>query len=176
MYETGIIDEDERTELIEGEIFVMTPPGPVHMSDVNVGNALFAPLSVRRAAIVQVQGPIILDDNGHPEPDIALLRWRDDFYRSGLPRSEDVLLIVETSDSSLYKDRNVKLPSYARHGIPEVWIENIPDHALEAYRNPVNGEYAESRIYYPGETVSPQAFPDLQLSVTQLIGAAPSAG
>ena len=172
LYEHGIIDDDERTELIEGEIYVMTPPGPIHQSDVNVGNVLFHPLIASRTAIIQVQGAIVLGDNGHPEPDIALLKWRDDFYRDALPGPEDVLLIIETSDSSLSKDRNVKLPTYARHRIPEVWIENIPDHVLEAYRNPVNGEYTETRIYRPGETISPQAFPDLQLSVSQLIGPA----
>ena len=116
----------------------------------------------------------MLGDRSHPEPDITLLKWRDDFYRSRLPGPEDVLLIIETSDSSLSKDRNLKLPMYARHGIPKVWIENIPDHVLEAYRNPVNGEYTESRIYRPGETIAPQAFPDLELPVSQLIGAASS--
>ena len=170
LYEHGIIDDDERTELIEGEIYVMTPPGPNHQSKVDVGNATFHTLIASRAAIVRAQGPVLLGERTQPEPDLMLIKWRDDFYVNRHPGPEDVLLLIETSDSSLSRDRNVKLPLYARYGIPEVWIENIPDSVIEAHRNPVNGEYTETRTYRPGETITPQAFPDLQLSVSQLVG------
>ena len=174
MIETGILDEDERVELLDGEIFVMAPPGPEHQASVGIGTTLFAPLAVRRAAIVWVQNSVRLGEHSRPEPDLALLKWRDDHYRHRLPEPQDVLLIIETSDSTLSHDQGPKLARYAESAIPEVWIENIPDRQIEAHRNPVNGEYAETRIYRPGETLSPQAFPDLELSVSQLVGVAPS--
>ena len=170
LYEHGIIHDDERTELIEGEIFIMPPPGPYHQSKVDVGNVLFHPLVASRSAIIRAQGPVLLGERTQPEPDLVLIKWRDDFYEDRHPGPEDVLLLIETSDSSLSYDRNRKLPLYARHNIPEVWIENVPDRQIEAHRNPVNGEYAETRIYRPGETIAPQAFPDLELPVSQLIG------
>ena len=93
-----------------------------------------------------------------------LIKWRDDFYVNRHPGPEDVLLLIETSDSSLSRDRNVKLPLYARYGIPEVWIENIPDSVIEAHRNPVNGEYTETRTYRPRRNHRASSLPRLGIA------------
>ena len=170
MAEAGIIGRDERVELIDGEIITMSPIGPEHGASVDTGAYFLFPF-VRDRAIVRVQGNIRLDEYNEPEPDFTLLKWRDDFYRSGLPGPDDVLLIIEVADSSLASDRNVKLALYARFNIPEVWIANIPARVVETYRDPVDSEYATSRVYSPGEMVSPAAFHDVEIPVSRFIGA-----
>ena len=170
MAEAGILGMDERVELIDGEIITMSPTGPEHAASVDVGTHLLIP-AVRDRAIVRVRGHVRLDDYNQPESDLILLKWRDDFYRYQAPGPNDVLLIIEVSDLSLSYDRNVKLPLYARFGIPEVWIASIPARVVEVYRDPVDGEYTITRVYPPGETVSPLAFNDVEVSVSRFIGA-----
>ena len=170
MGEAGILGLEERVELIDGEIITMSPIGPEHGASVDAGTYFLVSLIGNRA-IVRVQGNVRLDEYNEPEPDFALMKWRDDFYRHQLPGPDDVLLIVEVSDTTLSHDRNVKLPLYARFGIPEVWIANIPARVVEVYRDPVDGEYTNSRVYRPGELVSPLAFEDVEIPVSQFIGA-----
>lgn len=169
MAEVGILKEGERVELIDGDIIEMSPIGNPHEASTAGSNRLLAPLFIEGRAVLRVQGHVRLDENNRPEPDLALLKWRDDLYRNQSPAPEDILLLIEVSDSTLSSDRGVKLALYARFDIPEVWIENIPDRVVEAYTNPVEGRYAESRIYRPGETITPKAFPDISLSVSELI-------
>ena len=170
MGEAGILGMEERVELIDGEIITMSPIGPEHGASVDTGNYFLVSLIGNRA-IVRVQGNVRLDEYNEPEPDFALLKWRDDFYRHQLPGPDDILLIIEVSDSSLSYDRNRKLALYARFGVPEVWIANIPARMVEVYRDPVDGEYTNSRVYRPGEVVSPLAFEDVEVSVSRFIGA-----
>ena len=170
MAEAGILGIDERVELIDGEIITMSPIGPEHAASVDVGTHFLIPV-VRDRAIVRVRGHVRLDDYNQPEPDLILLKWRDNFYRYQAPGPDDVLLIIEVSDSSLSYDRNTKLPLYARFSVPEVWIANIPPRVVETYRDPVDGEYTDSRVYQPGEMVSPSAFEDVEVSVSRFIGA-----
>ena len=172
--EAGILAEDERVELLDGEIIEMVPIGIQHEANVDDGTHLLVSTFGGRA-IVRIQGSVTLDEGNRPQPDLMLLRLRYGGYRDRPVGPEDVALIIEVSDSALSRDRRIKLPLYARHNIPEVWIENIPARVLEAYSNPADGEYTQSRIYQPGETISPQAFPDLELPVSQLIGARESA-
>ena len=171
MADAGILTRDERVELIDGEIIVMSPIGKRHMASVNTSNYLFAPLLVAERAIVSVQNHVLLGVHNQPEPDIVLLKWRDNFYSQESPSAADVLLLIEVADSSLSYDRSVKLALYARFNIPEVWIANIPARVIEVYTNPVNGNYTTSRIYRPGDTVTPTAFDDVQLPVSRIIGA-----
>ena len=173
IYEKGIIPDDERTELIDGEIIEMAPMGMQHEANVDDGTRILV-RAVGDRAIVRVQGSLTVDEGNRPQPDLMLLKLRDGGYRDRPAGPTDVLLIIEVSDSTLANDRGAKLTRYAQADIPEVWIENIPDRVIEAYRNPVDGEYTESRTYRPGETISPTAFPDIELSVSQLIGVAPS--
>ena len=170
MADAGIFAEGERIELMDGVIIEISPIGPQHGARTSGSHLLLAPLFIARRAILRIQDHILLNNDTRPEPDLALLKWRDDLYESRSPSPEDVLLIIEVSDSTLSYDRGYKLASYAESRIPEVWIENIRARHIEAHRNPVNGEYTKSRIYRPGETISPQAFPDVQLPVSAIMG------
>ena len=170
MAEAGILGRDERVELIDGEIITMSPIGNEHGASVDTINDILVPLVTGRA-IVRIQSHLQLDEENQPEPDVMLLKRREDYYRHRAPGPTDVLLLVEVSDSSLSHDRNVKLPLYAHFGVPEVWIANIPARVVETYMDPVDGEYTVSRVYSPGETLSPAAFDDVEIPISQFIGA-----
>ena len=170
MADAGILTEEERVELIDGEIIVMSPTDNEHAATVNVAAHFLIPTTTGRAN-VRVQSHVRLDERNQPEPDLLLLKWRDDFYRHRAPAAEDVLLLIEVSHASLAYDRGVKLALYARFLVPEVWLANIPARVIEAYTEPINGEYTVARVYRPGETISPTAFPDITLPVSQIIGA-----
>ena len=118
MGEACIFPPDARLELIEGEIVEMSPIGSPHAACVDALALLFNEIA-RRRFIIRVQSPVRLNDFSEPQPDVALLRWRDDFYRSAHPTPADVLLVVEVSDTTVETDRKVKVPLYARAGIPE---------------------------------------------------------
>lgn len=156
MAETGILRAGDRVELIEGEIIDMAPIGSRHAAAVNrIGNTL--KLGVDTQAIVAVQNPVRLDRYSEPQPDIALLRPREDFYATAHPGPADVLLIIEVADSTLRYDRAIKLPLYARHGIPEVWLVDIDNNSFTIHREPQAAEYAQiltleslARIEVPG--------------------------
>lgn len=142
MGETGILGPDLRTELIDGEIVEMPPIGHPHAGTVKLLANLMKE-AVGRDAIVSVQDPVWLNDHSEPLPDIALLRPRPDYYRSGHPGAADVLLLVEVADSSLAYDREIKLPRYARAGIPEVWLVDLAGCRLAIHRQPTEDGYAE---------------------------------
>ncbi len=169
MAEAGIFAEDERIELIGGEIVRMTPIGSQHAGCVKSLNRLLI-RGLGDRALVGVQDPIFLDDVSEPQPDVAVLRSRDDSYRSAHPRPADVLLVVEVADSSLQYDRTVKLPHYAKAGIPEAWLVRLGDSSIEVHSNPAATGYQEMRTLHAGDNLSPQAFPDLVLPVGEILG------
>ena len=150
----------------------MSGIGPEHMATVD-SSAEFWMDAARGRAIVRIQGSIRLDEWNEPQPDLALLKRRADFYRSRMAGPDDVLLLVEVSDTTLRRDRGVKLELYARFDIPETWIANIRARTIEVYSNPVDGEYTEKRTFRHGQTVSPAAFPDIALPVSEVIGGLP---
>ena len=163
MADAGILGEEERIELLDGEIITMAPIGKPHADGTDrLGGDLTYRLYGR--ARVRVQGPVQLNDDGLLQPDIAVLRLRDDYHREQ-PTPADVLLVIEVSDSSLEYDRDVKLPRYAAAGIPEVWIANVPARQVEAFHDPVDGVYQSSRIVPAEGKLSPRAFPDVVLTV-----------
>ena len=165
--EAGILREDERVELIDGEIIVMSPINDPHRQSVNwVGRLLT--LALGKRAMVQVQATIVLNDATAPEPDIAVIRFRtiNDLVTV---TPEEIYLLVEVADSSLAFDRGTKLPRYAAAGIPEVWIANLVNRRVEAHSNPVNGTYQNVLIVHAGATISPQAFPDVTLAVSDFL-------
>ena len=168
MGKAGILGKEERVELLEGVIVAMAAMGNRHLAAVARFNKAFTQ-SVSGRAIVWVQGAIQLDDNSRPEPDVALLRERSDFYESQAAGPEDVLLLVEVSDSSADHDRYDKLPRYARAGIPEVWLTILPERVIEAHTEPVGGRYTQLRTYRPGDTISPGSFPDITLNVSEIL-------
>ena len=170
MARTGILKADTRVELIDGDIIEMNPIGRPHRTCVNRLTDIFVP-NVRATAIVQVQASIPLGDHGEPEPDLALLRRRDDFYATGDEETpEDILLVVEVADSSERYDRRTKAPLYARFGIRELWIVDLNRNRITRYLEPTPDGYKTTRIYRRGESLSPLAFPDLAIPVNDILG------
>lgn len=165
----AILRDDERLELWEGDILCMSPIGKRHQSRVAWLNDRFVAATHGRA-IVWVQGSFRMHDGSEPQPDLLLLRYRDDFYANALPGPDDVLLLVEVAETSLTHDRDEKLPRYAAAGIVEVWIEDLPGDRLPVYREPRDGRYAKTEILRRGGTISPIAFPTLVLAVDELLG------
>ena len=142
--EAGILTESERIELLDGEIITMPPIGPPHENGTDLLNRLLTYRLYDRAR-VRVQGSVRINDNSLPQPDIAVLRLRDDYHRQR-PTPADVFLLIEVADSSLEYDRAVKLPRHAAAGIPEVWIVNLRARQVEAFANPANGVYQSRRV------------------------------
>jgi Uma2 family endonuclease len=169
MGRAGILGEDDRVELIEGEIIQMTPIGPAHADIVMKLIRLFV-LGFSDVAWVSAQNPATLTDTSEPQPDLALLRYRPEGYPTGLPSAADVHLFVEVSDSSLSFDRQVKVPLYARVGIPEVWLIDVKRRVVHVYRDPEGGRYGTTFVARSGESFAPVAFPDRQLAVAEVVG------
>jgi Uma2 family endonuclease len=168
----GLFSEDDRVELIEGEIVEMTPVGDLHCGGVRRLDDLFT-TALGRRVLVDKQNPVKLGDWSEPEPDLALLARRDDYYASGTPTPDDVFLIVEVADSSAGYDRRVKAPLYAREGIREYWLLDLPAGLLEVHRRPGLDGYREIRRLRRGESVAAEAFPDVLFSVSDLLGSKP---
>jgi Uma2 family endonuclease len=169
MLDVGIFTENDRVELIEGEIIQMSPIGIKHMSCVDRANDLFT-AAFRGRALVSVQNPLRLNTYNEPVPDIVVLRPREDYYESKSHTPEDTFFAVEVSDSSLRYDTKVKLPIYARTGVVEVWIENLKEGVLLVWREPAATKYnVELRLGY-NDSVSPLAFPDVSFRVKDLLG------
>lgn len=136
MGKTRFLDPKARMELIEGELFDMAPIGSFHAGTVDILSGLLA-YAVGKQAIVRVQNPVVLDEHTELQPDIMLLRPNSNHYLNAHPRPEDVLLLIEVSDSTVQFDRKTKVPLYARHGIPEVWLVVGPRRRhVEVYRDP----------------------------------------
>lgn len=169
MGEAGILTEDDRVELIEGEIVEMPPIGPPHAGGVIRLAQLFTDALGGRALVSQ-QNPVALSDHSEPQPDVTLLRPRADYYARSHPTPADVLLVVEVAETSVGSDRRVKLPLYARAGIPEAWLLDLPGDALEVHRQPSPEGYREVQRFRRGGRLAPQAFPELELRVDDLLG------
>ena len=168
MVEAGILLEDERVELIEGEILLMPPIGPPHNGGVNRYTRVFRRFPIEWFTL-QVQGPVRLDAHSAPEPDLALLKFREDDYWQAHAGPADVLLVIEVADSSLNYDREVKAHIYGRAGIPETWVLNLPEDCIERFTEPGPDGYAQHDILRRGDQVSPAALPDLELAVEDLL-------
>lgn len=168
MGEAGIFREDDHIELIDGELIEMTPIGSRHAA--MVGRLTRALVSlVQDRAIVWVQNPLRLERDSEPEPDLALLRPRADYYEQRLPSAVDVLWLIEVMDTSQGYDREVKIPLYARHGIPEVWLVDLPLERLEMYRKPAGNSYLQVDILTSG-ALCPVELPDVSLSLASFWG------
>lgn len=169
MVRAGILKEDDPVELIEGEIIEMTPIGPRHATCVDrltrrlVG--LFADL-----AIVRVQGPIRLGPDSEPQPDTALLRPPVTRYEDHHPEPAAVLLAIAVADTSVEDDRARKIPLYARAGVREAWLVNLPAQTIEVHRRPTREGYQDVRTLGRGQRLAPEAFPDCTLTVDDILG------
>jgi Uma2 family endonuclease len=167
MEETGILREDARVELIDGEIIPMMPIGEFHASIVDDLNDNFGKQN-RERYYVRVQNPLILDDHAMVQPDIALVRRQEKRSRRMAPGPDDTFLVIEVADTSLEFDQHEKLPRYSRAGIEEVWIVNVPARQVEVYRDPNYLNYGQTTILQSGQSVSPAAFPDISIPVADL--------
>lgn len=169
MLEAGIISQDDRVELLEGEILKMSPIGSAHAACVKRCNSVLSRL-LGETVIISVQDPVRLDEYSEPQPDIALLKARPDYYAVVHPSPGDVLLVVEVADTSLQIDRVVKLPLYARAGITEVWIIDLVTRAVEIYSDPNQGVYRNSHTVRGDEPLSPAKLPSLSIPASALLG------
>lgn len=169
MADAGILTEDDRVELIEGEIIEMSPTGSRHASCVAILTKLLVE-TTGDEAFVWAQNPIRLNDFSEPQPDVSLLRRRDDSYRQAHPTPDDVLLLVEVSDTTAAYDKRVKVPLYARAGVVEVWVVDLAQEKIEIYARPVGGSYQQFAEVNRGESVTSATVPGLTLAVEDIIG------
>jgi Uma2 family endonuclease len=169
MGEAGILRADARVELIEGEVVEMSPIGSRHAACVGRLTQILIQLLQGRA-IVWVQNPIRLGEYSEPQPDIALLKPRADFYEHAHPAAEDVLLVVEVADTTLQYDRQIKLPMYARARVPEVWIVNLVDELIETFARPSDEAYELMGRGLRGEELGAAAAQGLRLRVSDILG------
>jgi Uma2 family endonuclease len=165
MAEAGILTDQERVELIDGEILVMSPVGFRHGSCVATLTELLV-LRVGTRARVWVQSSVRTGSRSKPQPDLALLERRS--YWTGDPTEAQTLLIVEVADSSLAYDRTIKRRLYAQAGIPEVWIVDVNGEAVEVSRHPEGDGYRDVLRVTRGGTIAPAAFPDATIGVDEI--------
>ena len=169
MTEVGLLSEDDRVELIEGEIIEMSPIGSKHGGTVNRSSA-FLSRKLVDVAIVSVHNPVRLDDFSEPQPDLALFKPRKDYYSNSHPAPEDVLVVIEVADTSVAYDRNVKLPLHARAGIPEAWLMVLQKEVIEVHSQPKNGKYQKVQRLKRGKTLTSPTIPGLSCRVEVLLG------
>lgn len=167
MAEVGVLAPDARVELIEGEIIDMAPIGKDHQSIVDQLNRLFV-RAVDDKAIVRVQGSIRLSQWSEPEPDLVLLEPRPDFYRGEFALGTDTMLVIEVSDTTLRYDRDVKVPLYARHGVPEVWVVDVNGDALLVYGGLREGRYERHIVLERPATAPVSLLPGITLDIAAL--------
>jgi len=167
MARAGILTAGDRVELLEGEIVQMSPIGSHHAACVNRLNRFFT-MRLQNKAIVSVQNPVQLSKYSEPEPDIALLKPRSDFYLNGHPKPKDVFLLIEVAESSSSIDREVKIPLYAKAGIEEVWLIDLDGQRVEVYRSSSENSYTEVQKLSKTQQLSPLAFPDVLFDLQQL--------
>ena len=167
MGETGVLAPDARVELINGEIIDMMPPGSRHAAIVTLLTQTFGSV-VDKTVLISVQSPLRLSRFSEPQPDLMLLRARDDFYASAHPGSADILLAVEVSETSLRYDRQIKLPLYATHGIAEFWLVDLNDKELHVCRHPQNGVYADMQTIAAAEIGSVTTLIGLTVNLARL--------
>lgn len=170
MAETGILSPEDRVELIDGEIVEMTPMGPRHAARTRAIHRDLERL-LGNEALVSIQLPISLGSE-EPYPDVSVARWREDLYEHAHPTPEDVLLLVEVSDSTVLYDRNVKSAAYARAGIPELWVVDLPHDVVVVFTSPQSGRYAETRDYRRGQSFVSPALGGREVRVEDVLGPA----
>lgn len=166
MWETGILGPDARVELVDGEIIDMEYMGPPHGAEIAVLNQLLV-RAVGDRAIVRCQLPILLDEWSEPAPDFSLVKPRADFYSTRHPNAPDTLLIVEVSHTTLRYDRKVKVPLYAQHLVPEVWIVDIGGEQIHFFRSPVGGQYADVSTTRQPVATALSALPGVTIDLSQ---------
>lgn len=168
--DAGIFGAEDRIELIDGDLIDMAPIGQPHAATVSGLNQALV-IACAGRAIVWPQNPVQLDVSNEPQPDLAVLRSRADYYATGArPGPSDVLLVIEVADSSLRFDRTVKLPLYARSGIAELWIVDVQRRVMEAYRGPFGDGYDEMTTHQPGDCLALALAPEIVVTLALMFG------
>jgi Uma2 family endonuclease len=169
MAAAGILGQEDRVELLDGHIVEMTPIGPAHAGCVKELVRLLYQ-AAGGTILLGVQDTLVLGKDSAPQPDITVLRPRPDGYRASHPRATDALLVVEVADTSAHSDRLLKVPLYARAGIPEVWLVDLPADRIEVYRHPRGDRYSDVSFAHRGETLQPMELPGVSLPAGQILG------
>jgi Uma2 family endonuclease len=167
--DAGIFPPDSRFELIRGEIIQMPNPSRRHSGRVNKLNRVFTS-RLAESVIVSIQNEMFLDAMSGPKPDVVICKPLEELFGPFEPTPDDVLLLVEISDTSLRYDTRIKAPLYAQAGIPEYWLLNIPDDVLEVRTDPAAGEYRKTEIYRRGQTIAPLNIPNVVFTIDELLG------
>ncbi len=167
--EQGVFKPEERIELWEGEFIEMSPIGKKHASSVDYLVEWLIENSARRY-IARSQSPIVLDDFSEPQPDVCLLRRRDDFYRRENAAAKDVLLAMEVADTTVKYDRDIKFPRYAENGIPEAWLIDLENNRVEIHTEPGANGYRLIRVLHRGDVAESTVFEDLKIPVDDILG------
>ncbi|MEX2214136.1 MAG: Uma2 family endonuclease [Phycisphaeraceae bacterium] len=166
MQQAGILNEDDRVELIDGSVVALPRVTPLHAGTVNFLNHYVTGAASR--AIRAVHNPIQLDRHNEPVPDVMLLHPRDDFYRKNHPTPADVFLLIEVADTTLNKDLHVKAPLYALHGVTEYWVIDLDGFQVHTHRDPAPQGYRDISAASGAQVIAPQAFPDHKLDLSKL--------
>lgn len=169
MAEAGILGPEDRVELIEGEIYRMTPIGNRHALCVTLLNDRFSVLAAREQVSVSPQNPVHLNDFSEPQPDLALIERRQAGLSRSHPLPGEIYLVVEVAESSFEYDQRRKVPLYARNGISEVWLVDLARNVLEVYREPARDGNRSVQRLRSGDRVAPQAFPDFVIAVESIL-------
>jgi Uma2 family endonuclease len=169
MAQIGIFTEVDRVELVNGEVIDLCKVSPRHAGCVTRLNSYLS-RQLDMESIVSVHNPVRLGHYSEPLPDIALLKWRDDFYANGHPTPADVLLIIEVADTSVDFDRRIKLPLYARAGIAETWVMVLPKDTIEVHSQPADGKYQKVRRLKRGRRLVSPTLAGLSFDVDDLLG------
>jgi Uma2 family endonuclease len=158
----GLLPSSARVELLNGEIVEMSPINSPHSGTINRLQKILEKL-LGKTYIIANQNPIQLGVYSEPEPDLAVLNWRDDFYFDQHPTPAEVIFLIEVADSTLEKDREIKLPIYAQANISEVWIVNLRARQVEIYTSPKGAEYQQFKIFKPGDLLEGTLVPNLKI-------------
>ena len=167
MIEAGILDEDDRVELLEGKIVCMSPQRPFHAASVQRSSRLLFQLLSDRAEI-RVQLPVILGNDSEPEPDLAVVRFDADEYSFRHPEVPDIYLLIEVADSTIAKDRNQKARIYAKNQVLEYWILDLQKRQVYVFRQPEESVYREKLILNSDDSITMQAFPDVAIALNDM--------
>jgi len=173
MAEVGLLAPDARVELIEGEIIDMSPLGTRHMSVVDRLSRLFV-FAAGEGAIVRVGGSVRLGRMSEPQPDLLILKPRADFYSDEFATGNETFLAIEVSDTSLRYDREIKVPLFARHGVPEAWIVDLQHEQLLVFAEPGDGAYRQHRVVERPGRMMLAAMPALAVDLSELFPSAVS--
>ncbi|HEY9824277.1 MAG TPA: Uma2 family endonuclease [Stenomitos sp.] len=168
MIETGILTDRDHVELLDGEIIEMSPVGRRHAACVDRLTELLI-LQLTSRAIVRTQNPIRLSNNSEPQPDIAILRRREDFYATGHPQPEDIFLVIEVADTTIEFDRDIKIPTYAQENIPEAWLIDLNAEVVNIFQEPTAKGYLKHQCFKADQQLRIASFSDVQINIAQFL-------